>query len=82
MCMSFYTSTKPAQMNKEQVSAWLIREGWRELEDRKGYFIRGACEVIILSDTTVKYWEDLRAASVVSTFDLPISEEDLRALTS
>jgi hypothetical protein len=69
-------------MNKEQVSVWLIREGWRELEDRKGYFIRGACEVVILSDTTVKYWEDLRGASEMSTFDLLISEEDLRALTS
>ncbi|MBK7337809.1 MAG: hypothetical protein IPJ00_17355 [Saprospirales bacterium] len=64
-------------LTRDQVAEILNSRGWKKYGDMQ--FIKDA-SVMHLYQSRLRFWEDLRAASVVCNFDLPISESDLNGL--
>ena len=67
-------------MKEDEIREYLLVNGWREFNDKNGYFRRNPLELVILTTDNISYWEDIRAVSTRCKFDLPISFEDLRNL--
>ena len=65
------------ELTSDQIPQILLDRGWKKYGDRQ--FIKSA-SVLHLYDNRFRFWEDLRAANVVSCFDLPISESDFNNL--
>lgn len=64
-------------LNRDQIAEILVNRGWKIY--RQWAFIKDA-SVMHLYQSRLRFWEDLRAASVVCNFDLPISESDFNRL--
>lgn len=68
-----------AGLNRDQIAETLLSRGWKKYG--QWAFIKDA-SVMHLYQSRLRFWEDLRAASVVCNFDLPISESDFNGLIS
>ena len=67
------------EFTADQIPQILLERGWEKYGYRQ--FIKGL-SVLHLYSGRLRFWEDLRAASVVCCFDLPISESDFNNLVT
>lgn len=74
---AFKTSVMDKEFTADQIPQILLDRGWKRYGD--GQFIKHLSVLHLYSDR-LRFWEDLRAATIVCRFDLPISESDFNNL--